>query len=121
MRIELVHVRDPEGSCEMQVFVDGVPAGKAGVEVAEFTVDAGAGCTAEEWHEATEHDCAVASPAVAEVLRRYRSDPPGKDCIDGWEDGPVCRFCGKPAGFDYHLAGLDDSVVCTGCWDERLR
>lgn len=41
------------------------------------------------------------------------------------EPAPHCRFCHRPAGADYHLAGVvpadENQVVCDGCWDERLR
>lgn len=40
-------------------------------------------------------------------------------------EAATCRFCDRPVGQDYHIAGVIDpeegNIVCDACWDERLR
>jgi hypothetical protein len=48
--IEIMHWRDPDGACTVEVWVDGVKEDDANVEVAD--VDPGRGWTREDWDEA---------------------------------------------------------------------
>jgi hypothetical protein len=46
-RIEILHGRDPDSSCELTVFIDGVPTN----DWSEIDVDPGAGHDRESWQE----------------------------------------------------------------------
>ncbi len=50
MTVEILHEREPDGSCTVRVFVDGNETGFAYV-----SVDPGAGHTVSDWDEATAH------------------------------------------------------------------
>lgn len=68
-RVEVIHWRDPDNSCEHVVFIDGVE-----VPADVYTIDPGHGYTRIEWDMDTEAQVSSASPLVAEVLRNARDD-----------------------------------------------
>ncbi len=87
MNIELVVVRDPDGPVAITVFVDGVEH-----SATDYTVDAGAGWTWEEWVESRDHNLANASPAAQALLASAYNRPPGSRYVDksdhvDWLDG----------------------------------
>lgn len=47
MSVEILHVRDPDGECEMSVYVDGVEVAVQSVE----DIDPGRGYSRSEWDE----------------------------------------------------------------------
>ena len=73
-RVEVKHVRDPDGSCQIAVYIDGQPA-----PITVYDVDAGAGWDEQSW-QAHRDDClAQASAGMQEDLRAAFDDPPGGD------------------------------------------
>jgi hypothetical protein len=90
MNIELVIVRDPDGPVDVHVFIDGVEHAAT-----EFTVDAGAGWTWDEWKDARDWTLATASSAARATLLGAYAHPPGGEHIDkpyeaSWLDGLPC-------------------------------
>jgi len=76
-RVEIVHVRDPDSTCELFVFVDGVPC-----ETAEwYDTDPGAGHTTADWDRATEWQVNSACPATADLIREVRGEARQSDHI----------------------------------------
>lgn len=69
-RVEIIHHRDPDMSCRLILFIDGVEI-DGGYDV--YEVDAGAGHLRTEWDQATDEQCAGASPGVAARLRPLRT------------------------------------------------
>jgi hypothetical protein len=71
MRVEVIHSRDPDSSCDVSVFVDGQP-----VEFEEYSSDPGAGWEGmrSEWDEETETIRRTASPAVAAIVCAARDE-----------------------------------------------
>ncbi|WP_327144698.1 hypothetical protein [Nocardia sp. NBC_01327] len=78
--VEAVIVRDPDGPSVIRVFIDGAEA-----PITEFTVDARAGWTWNDWVAARDVNLAAASPAARERLFAAYADPPGGEFITGRE------------------------------------
>ncbi|WP_405139287.1 hypothetical protein [Nocardia sp. NBC_01388] len=76
--VETVIVRDPDGPTAVRVFIDGVEA-----QATNFTIDAGAGWTWEDWATARDTNLSAASPAAGKVLLKVYADPPGGEGIAG--------------------------------------
>ena len=80
-KIEILHHRDPDASCVLRVFVDGV-------EIQEYTVediDPGAGYEADEWDEriADVKDTPTYSPAFAAATLETLGDASDSPYIEG--------------------------------------
>lgn len=86
-RVELLHKRDPDSECSIDVFVDGILV----EDVTEFSVDAGAGTDWSDWVESRAEDIAGASPVVAARLWAECVDPPGSGYIDGMPESVARR------------------------------
>lgn len=69
MRIEVIHVRDPDSACEIEVYVDGVL-----VAHEEYNCDAGAGYLRQDWDETTEVLAERASANVGRRIKKVRDD-----------------------------------------------
>lgn len=97
MKIEILHVRDPDGGCDHTVFVDGalvegwdVVDGEW-VKVGDLTVedvDAGRGYTREDWEENLQatRDAEGYSDAFRAACVEAMGDPPGGKYIEGEDD-----------------------------------
>ncbi|MGV9748080.1 hypothetical protein ACWDTG_24720 [Rhodococcus zopfii] len=82
-QVEVIVVRDPDGPCEVETFVDGEP-----VHFTEYVLDAGAGWQWEDWTEARDENLATASPTVRAALLRHYDEPPGGEYIEDRDDAP---------------------------------
>lgn len=82
-QVEVIVVRDPDGPCEVETFVDGAP-----VHFTEYVLDAGAGWQWEDWTEARDENLATASPTVRAALLRHYDEPPGGEYIEDRDDAP---------------------------------
>lgn len=83
MKIEILHVRDPDGGCDHTVFVDGLAIEHPALSVED--VDAGRGYTREDWDESTEwflDQHPSASEAFKAAVLAAREDPPGGKYIE---------------------------------------
>lgn len=84
MKITILHVRDPDGACNVTVFVDGVEQNWQEVDMVD--IDAGRGYTLEDWEENIAWaEQMPASPLRDAVLEAY-GNPPGSEYIVGWGD-----------------------------------
>ena len=71
--VEVIHYRDPDSSCEMCVFVDGVEV----AVTAEVTIDPGAGYSRADWDQQRAEGLAGLSPSARALATR---------CFDSAED-----------------------------------
>lgn len=69
-RIEVVTVRDPDGPLDVRVFVDGVEH-----SFSEYTVDAGAGWSWDDWKVARDSNLSAASDTARASLLDAYTDP----------------------------------------------
>ncbi|MFL0243548.1 hypothetical protein [Mycobacterium sp. SMC-17] len=113
-RIELVIVRDPDGPTEVYVYLNGTEV--TDTDIVEYVVDAAAGHTSAEFHQARDAALATASPAAAAQLATVYADPPGRDdIIGGWPFDPVCDECEYEItdGSDPSTPGPDHKDTCS--------
>jgi hypothetical protein len=92
IRIEVVHMRDPDGYDEPTFYVNGQPVSElSNVEVTFFSIDCGAGRDFSDHVENARFDRELASPRVWAELSRYYAEPAGDEYMDGvpaqWPDG----------------------------------
>lgn len=81
MAVEIVHYRDPDSSCEVAVFVDGVRV----QDVTYVSIDPGAGYSRSDWDEGKTQDMLVLSANAAIQAALYYEDADESKYID--EDG----------------------------------
>ncbi|MCU1641080.1 MAG: hypothetical protein JWN03_1355 [Nocardia sp.] len=74
--VEAVIVRNPDGPTKVRVFINGIET-----PITDFTVDAGAGWTWDDWASARDVNLAAASPTARERLLAAYADPPGGEFI----------------------------------------
>ena len=86
MKVELVHYRDPEGYCYLDVFVDGERIDDPTV----VTFDPGAGWTRAEWEEHGREILDGLSPAALAYATNCLNDASESEYID--EDREVESF-----------------------------
>lgn len=86
-RVELLHQRDPDAACSLELFIDGVEI----TTFNEYSIDAGAGSDWSDWVESRAEDIASASPVVASRLWAECVDPAGGGYIEGMPESVVRR------------------------------
>lgn len=81
MKIEILHGRDPDSSCDMDVYVDGVRVEHVTVE----SIDPGAGYEVEMWDEHTDWVEAQEdySPAFRQAVVAERQEARSSDYVVG--------------------------------------
>lgn len=82
--VTIVHVRDPDSSCSVRVFIDAVEQDWQEIEVVD--IDAGCGYTAEDWHANVAWAEAMPPSPLRDALMEAYGDPPGSEYIDGWHE-----------------------------------
>lgn len=70
MRIDIIHMRDPDSSCDVTVYVDGVSS--ADVKIHSF--DPGAGYNMDEFEEQRQSHIANAPDFLKPVLKQIYDD-----------------------------------------------
>lgn len=113
MLVEIVYGRDPDGPCELRVFVTGRPAHDAGVAVREYHSDPGAGYDRATWDASTAAEASKAtSREVADAVIALRTADAECDYVEHQEGAwSKCPGCTVPRAFDAIPAG----DVCRVC------
>jgi hypothetical protein len=88
MRLEIIHQRDPDGECQFSFYLDGQPVGVGGggIEIDVTSLDAGRGCSFEDWAGNAVGAIKGASEAARAELYEYYADPCGIEYIEGWPE-----------------------------------
>lgn len=81
-RVEVVHDRDPDSSCNITVFIDGQRIDHHD----EYSCDAGAGYDWPDWLDSRASEIAEASAPVAAELRESAVSPCGSEYIENMPD-----------------------------------
>lgn len=69
MRVEILHIRDPDYECAISVWIDGVPVTtEAAIELDVVDIDPGRGYEREVWDEDRANE--AANPNYSEAFRK---------------------------------------------------
>lgn len=81
MKIDVLHVRDPDSACVLRVFVDGKEIDYTETTYGEDSIDVGAGWDRDEWDERIADVEGLPPSQFRDALLEVLRDPPGAKYI----------------------------------------
>lgn len=84
MKIDILHVRDPDSACDVRVFLDGEEQNWQEVDVVD--IDPGRGYTLEDWEENIAWAEDMPESAFRDAVMEAYGTPPGAEYIQGWSE-----------------------------------